>query len=75
MEAPSIAPAGIQLPPGITLDSTLGALLVCVVVAVALFGVICLQTYYYFNHYLKDQLYIKILASPLSPWKTFGSEI
>ena len=52
----------IQLPEGITLSSTIGSLLLCVIVAVALFGVISLQTYHYFNDYLKDPIYIKILV-------------
>ncbi|KAF9468724.1 hypothetical protein BDZ94DRAFT_693505 [Collybia nuda] len=54
---------GVSLPPGITLDGTLGALLICTIIAVALFGVICLQTYQYFNYYVKDPLYMKILVA------------
>ncbi|KAF9468722.1 hypothetical protein BDZ94DRAFT_1246111 [Collybia nuda] len=61
MEPP---PPSIRSSPG-TLDGTLGALLVCVLIAVALFGVICLQTYQYFSYYVKDKLYIKILVGTI----------
>lgn len=53
----------LELPPGLSLDNTLGALLSCIVVAVALFGAICIQTFNYFNDYPLDKRYLKIMVS------------
>ncbi|KAI9460428.1 hypothetical protein HD554DRAFT_1585974 [Boletus coccyginus] len=45
------------------LDSTFGALLIGVVVSAALYGVTCIQTWYYYGHYPSDPWYIKLLVA------------
>ncbi|KAF8138662.1 hypothetical protein EV363DRAFT_539039 [Boletus edulis] len=44
------------------LDSTMGAVLVGVVIASILYGCTCLQTWYYFTHYPSDRWYIKLVV-------------
>ncbi|KAH6915205.1 hypothetical protein BKA70DRAFT_569271 [Coprinopsis sp. MPI-PUGE-AT-0042] len=44
-------------------DNTMGASLVGVICASVLYGVSCVQTWYYFTHYSKDAFYIKCLVT------------
>ncbi|KAF9247140.1 hypothetical protein BU15DRAFT_69979 [Melanogaster broomeanus] len=44
------------------LDNTFGAFLIGLVVSAVLYGVTCVQTYYYYTHYPKDPWYIKLLV-------------
>ncbi|KAF6762825.1 hypothetical protein DFP72DRAFT_568807 [Ephemerocybe angulata] len=46
----------------ISLDNTMGASLIGVICASVLYGVSCVQTWYYFNHYRNDVWYIKSLV-------------
>ncbi|KAG1813405.1 hypothetical protein EV424DRAFT_1416876 [Suillus variegatus] len=45
-----------------TADNTFGAFLIGVVVSAALYGVTCLQTWYYFSRYFSDPWYTKLLV-------------
>ncbi|KII89091.1 hypothetical protein PLICRDRAFT_124293 [Plicaturopsis crispa FD-325 SS-3] len=45
------------------LDNTLGAALIGVVIAAALWGVSCVQTWFYYTRYQKDPWYIKTLVA------------
>ncbi|KAL5512645.1 hypothetical protein ACEPAG_2911 [Sanghuangporus baumii] len=55
-----MADAGVQVP---ALDNTLGVLYLGVTLAMALWGASCVQTYYYFNHYPDDALWLKALVA------------
>lgn len=44
------------------LDNTFGAFLIGVVVSATLYGVTCVQTWYYFSRYPSDPWYIKLLV-------------
>ncbi|TFK29252.1 hypothetical protein FA15DRAFT_632122 [Coprinopsis marcescibilis] len=46
----------------IVVDNSMGAALIGVVCASVLYGVSCVQTWYYFNHYRTDVWYIKSLV-------------
>lgn len=45
-----------------SVDNTMGASLIGVICAAMLYGVSCVQTWYYFNRYSKDVWYIKALV-------------
>ncbi|KAH7916690.1 hypothetical protein BJ138DRAFT_3602 [Hygrophoropsis aurantiaca] len=45
------------------LDNTFGAFLIGVVVSATLYGVTCVQTWYYFSRYPSDAWYIKLLVA------------
>ncbi|KAG1857209.1 hypothetical protein C8R48DRAFT_717539 [Suillus tomentosus] len=45
-----------------TADNTFGAFLIGVVVSAALYGVTCLQTWYYFSRYFSDPWYTRLLV-------------
>ncbi|EGO27269.1 hypothetical protein SERLADRAFT_413740 [Serpula lacrymans var. lacrymans S7.9] len=49
------------------LDNTFGAALIGVVVSATLYGVTCVQTWYYFGQYPNDTWYIKLLVMPFPP--------
>ncbi|KAI9574511.1 hypothetical protein HD554DRAFT_2165994 [Boletus coccyginus] len=49
-------------PPALVLDDTFGALFVGVIVAATLYGVTCVQTWFYYTHYPSDPWYIKLLV-------------
>ncbi|KAG2013376.1 hypothetical protein CC2G_010295 [Coprinopsis cinerea AmutBmut pab1-1] len=46
----------------LVVDNTMGASMIGVICASVLYGVSCVQTWYYFNHYRKDVWYIKSLV-------------
>ncbi|EAU85428.2 hypothetical protein CC1G_12567 [Coprinopsis cinerea okayama7 len=46
-------------------DDTFGAMLVGVWIAIAMYGMTTLQTYYYYYHYPKDRMSIKILVGSI----------
>jgi hypothetical protein len=60
------------MPPSIDLTTTFGALLIGVIVSAALYGVTCIQTFYYFNNY-NDGLWAKILIVVLWVLETVHS--
>lgn len=60
-----MAETAASLPPGITLDNTLGAFLVGVAVSVTLFGFISLQVYNYYSHYLNDPVFLKSMVGSI----------
>jgi len=60
-----MAETAASLPPGITLDNTLGAFLVGVAVSVALFGFISLQVYNYYSHYSNDPVFLKSMVGSI----------
>ncbi|KAF8548702.1 hypothetical protein OG21DRAFT_1489164 [Imleria badia] len=45
------------------LDNTFGAFLIGVVVSATLYGVTCIQTWYYYGRYPSDPWYVKLLVS------------
>ncbi|KAK0490651.1 hypothetical protein IW261DRAFT_1555829 [Armillaria novae-zelandiae] len=45
-------------------DNTMGAAFIGVIIAACLYGVSCVQTWYYFNQYQDDVWYIKTLVDP-----------
>ncbi|KDQ58604.1 hypothetical protein JAAARDRAFT_673647 [Jaapia argillacea MUCL 33604] len=47
----------------LVLDDTLGAMFIGVVVAAALWGVSCVQAWYYYNHYRVDLWHIRLLVT------------
>ncbi|THH07209.1 hypothetical protein EW145_g3535 [Phellinidium pouzarii] len=49
-------------PVHLVLDNTMGALFIGVVFAMALWGAGCVQVYYYFNRYLKEDWRLKLLV-------------
>jgi len=53
---------GPVLPPH-TVDPTIGALYLGVMIAMALWGASSVQTYYYFNRYRDDAIWIKLLVT------------
>lgn len=54
--------AAALLPDGITLDNTLGAVLVGFAAACCVYGIVLAQAYTYFAHYPQDRWSYKILA-------------
>ncbi|KAJ6525737.1 hypothetical protein B0H19DRAFT_589848 [Mycena capillaripes] len=60
------------MPPSIDLNNTFGALLIGIIVSAALYGVTCLQTFYYFNNY-NDGLWAKALIMGLFVLETIHS--
>lgn len=48
-----------------TVDNTFGAFLIGVVVSATLYGVTCMQTWYYMSRYFSDPWYIKLLVSAI----------
>jgi len=60
-----MAETAASLPPGITLDNTLGAFLIGVAVSVTLFGFISLQVYNYYSHYLNDPVFLKSMVGSI----------
>ncbi|KIM80029.1 hypothetical protein PILCRDRAFT_822855 [Piloderma croceum F 1598] len=46
-----------------TLDDTMGATLIGVIVAAALWGVSCVQVWFYYNNYPKDHWYTKLFVA------------
>ncbi|KAF9461460.1 hypothetical protein BDZ94DRAFT_1237698 [Collybia nuda] len=51
------------MPSTLDLDDTFGAFLIGVVVSAALFGVMCNQTFYYFQNYSCDSLHVKVFVT------------
>ncbi|EPQ50151.1 hypothetical protein GLOTRDRAFT_141615 [Gloeophyllum trabeum ATCC 11539] len=49
--------------PHFVLDNTMGAMFVGVIVAATLYGVSCVQTWFYYNHYRNDLWHIKLLVA------------
>ncbi|KAJ3802719.1 hypothetical protein GGU11DRAFT_764762, partial [Lentinula aff. detonsa] len=49
--------------PHITVDNTMGAAFIGVICAASLYGVSCVQTWFYFNRYPGDLWYIKCLVA------------
>ncbi|KAF9222065.1 hypothetical protein BS17DRAFT_784363 [Gyrodon lividus] len=47
----------------VALDNTFGAFLIGVVISATLYGVTCVQTWYYYGHYPSDPWYIKLLVA------------
>jgi len=47
----------------LVLDNTMGAMLIGVIVAATLWGVSCVQMWFYYNYYPKDAWYIKLLVA------------
>ena len=47
-----------------TVETTLGALLVGLALALFLLGASCLQLYFYFEHYSGDKLPLKLFVGP-----------
>ncbi|KAF8879136.1 hypothetical protein BD779DRAFT_1163234 [Infundibulicybe gibba] len=45
-----------------SLDSTMGAMLIGVIASAVLYGVSCVQTFYYFTYYPNDRWYIKTIV-------------
>ncbi|KAJ7806155.1 hypothetical protein B0H14DRAFT_2876759 [Mycena olivaceomarginata] len=60
------------MPPSLDLTKTFGALLIGVIVSAALYGVTCIQTFYYFTHY-HDGWWAKILIAVLWIFETVHS--
>jgi hypothetical protein len=56
-------------------DNTLGSLLVGGLVAMALWGVTCVQTYTYFSRSFKDRSYMKLMVAFLLVLDTFDSAL
>lgn len=48
-----------------TVDNTFGAFLIGVVVSAMLYGVTCVQTWYYFSRYFSDPWHIKLLVGAI----------
>ncbi|KAJ3511445.1 hypothetical protein NLJ89_g4092 [Agrocybe chaxingu] len=69
---PTMVPPGM-LPP--KFDNTLGALLVGGLVAMALWGITCVQTYNYYMRANKDRIYLKLMVGFLWALDTFDSAL
>ncbi|TFK49047.1 hypothetical protein OE88DRAFT_1737259 [Heliocybe sulcata] len=58
-----MAAAALIAPEHLVLDNTMGAMFVGVIVAATLYGVSCVQTWFYYNHYRNDLWHIKLLVA------------
>jgi len=72
MSSPAIPPGttiGPILPPH-SLDSTMGAALLGVIFAMALWGAGCIQAFYYFDRYREDPSWMKIMVTTVIMFST-----
>ncbi|KZT25692.1 hypothetical protein NEOLEDRAFT_332787 [Neolentinus lepideus HHB14362 ss-1] len=58
-----MAAVALVVPEHLVLDNTMGAMFVGVIVAATLYGVSCVQTWFYYNHYPNDLWHIKLLVA------------
>ena len=59
----NVTTVSFELPPGISIDATLGSLQIGTSLAVLLFGILSLQCYYYLEHHEGDGSYMKGFVS------------
>lgn len=56
-------PMQSSFPPGLSVDNTMGTLLIGLLVSAALFGGFSFQAIYYYDNYKSDSAWMKLLVS------------
>lgn len=53
----------LSLPPGLSFNNTIGAVEIGIIVSIALFGILSIQIFHYYNNYENDKWYLKAMVS------------